>query len=350
MFNRLIYLCLFCSLAFIQCSDSSNEPEDDGNNDMPGYELIWSDEFNGDSLDTNKWSYETGTGVNGNWGTGQLDAATKRAVNVSIQASIEGADGGCLAITTTKESFQNRNYTSGRINTAGKFSWGPGHRIQARVWAKDVRYKGQGFAFWMMPDEKYNGTTPLMWPQGGEVDIMEYVGSMPYHNLGSVHYAWWWKNNQWYDDNHGNKGGYYSYAEKQVPLNNPSPDGYSGPVDDPNTGNYNFHIYGIDWYTDRMEFFVDDDVYHVHYFNDGDAFDKGADDGKDEDNKLMVNGKRTFISEYSNHFTEWRPFEHKMFLILSAGIGGSSNTYGGAITSDAVFPCSVYIDWVRVYK
>ncbi|HEX3072836.1 MAG TPA: glycoside hydrolase family 16 protein, partial [Ignavibacteriales bacterium] len=293
------------------------------------------------------------TGLNGNWGTGQIDRATNRAKNVSIQTGISGADGGCLVITTHKESLEGSDYTSGRIYTAGKASFGPGHRIQARVWAKDVRYKGQGFAFWMMPDEEYNGTASLRWPQGGEVDIMEYVGSIPYHNLGTVHYAWWWNNNQWADWNHGQKGYYYSYEQTQAPATKPQQGNYPPPGNNTYTGSYGFHIYGLDWYDDRMEFTVDGNVYNIHYFNDGAAFDNGLTDEQDEDNEntlTPINGKRVYKSEYSNHFPEWRPFEHKMYLILSAGVGGSSTTYGGAITSDAVFPCEVYIDWVKVYK
>jgi len=53
-----------------------------------------------------------------------------------------------------------------------------------RVFPRDVKDMGQGFAFWMMPDEIPQGWTYIMWPQGGEVDIMEYVGSIPYNNLG----------------------------------------------------------------------------------------------------------------------------------------------------------------------
>ncbi|HEX3074048.1 MAG TPA: glycoside hydrolase family 16 protein [Ignavibacteriales bacterium] len=350
MSKRILYLCMACSLVFVQCSDSSSDPETPPvDENLP----LWSDDFNGSSLDSSKWSYETGTGLNGNWGTGQIDRATNRAKNVSIQTGISGADGGCLVITTRKERLIDRNYTSGRINTASKASFGPGHRIQARVWAKDVRYKGQGFAFWMMPDEKYNGTASLMWPQGGEVDIMEYVGSIPYHNLGTVHYAWWWKNNQWYDGNHGQKGYYYSYEQTQAPATKPQQENYPPPENNTYTGSYGFHIYGLDWYEDRMEFTVDGVVYHIHYFNDGTAFDNGLTDEQDEDNEKAltpINGKRVYKSEYSNHFPEWRPFEHKMYLILSAGVGGSSTTYGGAITSDAVFPCEVYIEWVKVYK
>src|SRR4051812_27155343 len=40
--------------------------------------LVWSDEFNGTALDLNTWNIETGTGINGDWGTGQLDRATDR--------------------------------------------------------------------------------------------------------------------------------------------------------------------------------------------------------------------------------------------------------------------------------
>jgi beta-glucanase (GH16 family) len=133
---------------------------------------------------------------------------------------VAGADDGCLVITTRKEFYIDRNYTSGRINTAGKASWGPGHRIVTRAFPRDVKYMGQGFAFWMMPDELPDGWDYIMWPQGGEIDIMEYVGSIPFHNLGSVHYAWSWENNQWHDWNHGHSGAYYMNIKKFQLLQN----------------------------------------------------------------------------------------------------------------------------------
>lgn len=309
--------------------------------------LVWEENFNEGHLNLNRWSYETGTGVNGDWGTGQLDRATDRLVNVSFQSYVPGAENGCLVITTMKEFYIDRNYTSGRILTAGKASWGPGHRIVARVWPRDVRYKGQGFAFWMMPDEIPAGWSYLMWPQGGEIDIMEYVGSIPFHNLGTVHYAWFWQDNQWADWNHGHQGAYYSYATAQVPI--PSEPGYGGypPLaSDQNAGSYGFHNYGIDWYSDRIEFFVDGNVYHIHYLDDGGAFQK---DGQDGFAITTLNGKRVAKSEYSNHFPEWHPFEHRMYIILSAGVGGQDYTYGGPVVPEAEFPCSLFVDWVRVY-
>lgn len=315
------------------------------------YRLVWSDEFSGTDIDQSKWNIETGTGINGDFGTGQIDRATKRTENVAVVNEVPNADGGCLMITTRKEFFIDRNYTSGRINTDGKGAWGPGHKIEARIWANDVRYKGQGFAFWLMPAEKPADQPSIMWPQGGEIDVMEYVGSLPYHNLGSVHYAWQWNNNQYADWNHGHKGAYYSYYQHEVPAESPVYDGYVPQAGDTSAGSGRFHVYGIEWFNDRMAFYIDGNVYHIHYFNDGAAFENGTADGQDKEGITVVNGKKQKLSEYSNHCGEWHPFEHSFFIILSAGVGGNDNkTYGGAIVPEAKFPCSVYIDWVRVYQ
>src|ERR1035437_4389793 len=50
-----------------------------------GYSLLWNDEFNDAGIDGSKWNFETGTGVNGDFGTGQLDRATDRPENAKIQ-------------------------------------------------------------------------------------------------------------------------------------------------------------------------------------------------------------------------------------------------------------------------
>lgn len=371
MFIMKYTLSLLCLLTFlISCSNSENpsnlqtpaiqppnipqtpvtpiNPTNPIISNYIGYELIWNDEFKTTQLDLNKWSYETGTGVNGDFGTGQLDRATDRASNVSMLAGT-GNDGS-LAITTRKEPYMDRQYTSGRINTKDKFSCEPGTRIEARIWARDVQFKGQGFAFWMMPAEIPAGQNYIMWPQGGEVDIMEYVGTIPFANLGSVHYAWSWENNQYQSWNHGHKGAYYSYAESQVPAIKPGYGGWPTTENNPSAGSGGYHLYRIDWYNNRIEFSVDEQVYHINYFNDGAMFGNLA-DGKDADVTITVNNKKVFKSEYSHHFTEWNPFDHKFYLILSAGVGGNDNqSYGGAIVPQAVFPCTTLIDYVRVYK
>jgi beta-glucanase (GH16 family) len=317
-------------------------------NNYAGYALIWNDEFNTTQLELTKWSFETGTGVNGDFGTGQLDRATDRISNISMLPGT-GTDGS-LAITTLKETYMDRQYTSGRINTKDKFSCGPGSRIEARIWARDVQFKGQGFAFWMMPAEIPVGKDYIMWPQGGEIDIMEYVGAIPFNNLGSVHYAWGWENNQYQSWNHGHKGAYYSYAETQVPAIHPEYGNWPTTADNPSAGSGAYHLYRIDWYNDRIEFSVDEQVYHINYFNDGAMYGNAA-DGQDADATVIINNKKVFKSEYSHHFAEWKPFDHKFYIILSAGVGGNDNqSYGGAIVPQAIFPCSTLIDYVRVYK
>ncbi len=319
--------------------------------DYPGYALSWNDEFNNPGIDPNKWIFETGTGVNGDFGTGQLDRATDRADNASIMQGIANASGGCLAITTRHETYMDRNYTSARLTTQGKGEWGPGSRIEARIWPRDILYKGQGFAFWMMPAEKPADQTYIMWPQGGEIDITEFVGAIPYQNLGSVHYAWSWEDNQYQSWNHAHKGAYYTYSDQQVPASDPGYGQWPVLAGTSTAGSGGFHTYRIDWFNDRMEFAIDEHVYHIHYFNDGAAFDNGTADGQDADAKVTVDGKRVMKSEYSNHFAQWSPFEHKFFILLTAGVGGRDDlTYGGAIVPEATFPSTTLVDWVRVYR
>jgi beta-glucanase (GH16 family) len=166
-----------------------------------------------------------------------------------------------------------------------------------------------------------------------------------------VHYAWFWNNNEYAEWNHGHKGAYVSFSSKEVPGAAPTFGGYPPQVNDTTAGSYTFHVYGLEWFTDRVEFSLDAQVYHIHYFNDGGVEGMGIVDNKDYDVVNIINGKRVMFSEYSHHFSEWRPFHHTFYIILSSGVGGSdTRTYGGAIVPGAQFPATAFIDWIRVYK
>lgn len=132
------------------------------------YELVWSDEFNGDSLETNSWNFWIGTAYNN-----ELQYYTSQSKNAYIED-------GKLHLEAHKEDYMGRKYTSARISTdSTKIGWEQG-RFEARLKMPE----GKGFwpAFWLMP------IRDIGWPKGGEIDIMEYRGNESYTTSGAIHF------------------------------------------------------------------------------------------------------------------------------------------------------------------
>lgn len=132
--------------------------------DFSKMHIVWSDEFDGDSLNLNNWEYQTGDGSDyGIPGWGNNEKQWYRSQNVSVA-------NGSLAITAKSENIAGKKYTSGRIrswdgdNNKAKVSIGLGY-IEARL--KIPSNKGIWPAFWMLGN---NGKT---WPACGEIDIEE---------------------------------------------------------------------------------------------------------------------------------------------------------------------------------
>jgi beta-glucanase (GH16 family) len=151
-------------------SQSSSVSSSSVDSEVPaGYTLDWSDEFDGDQLDTSNWTPLIGNG-SGGWGNNELEYYQSQNATV--------ADGQ-LTITGKKESVGNCSYTSARLVTARKESTTYGY-IQARISlpAQNAMWP----AFWMLPE---NGS----WPMGGEIDIMENKGSSPWTTSGALHHS-----------------------------------------------------------------------------------------------------------------------------------------------------------------
>lgn len=130
------------------------------------YNLVWSDEFDGASINTSNWGYDTG---GGGWGNGELQTYTSSASNSYIS-------NGSLVIKAINNSG---SYTSARLKTQGKKFWQYG-KIEARI--KLPYGKGIWPAFWMLGT---NITAPgVGWPKCGEIDIMEMIGGTPSANGG----------------------------------------------------------------------------------------------------------------------------------------------------------------------
>jgi beta-glucanase (GH16 family) len=143
------------------------------------YRLVWADEFNADGLpDPTKWVHDTERNKDG-WHNHELQYyAGPRAENAV-------ARGGLLVITARKEDMAaapdwgGQHYTSARLLTRGKGEWTYGFfEVRARMPCG----KGTWPAIWTLG-------TGGRWPDDGELDIMEHVGSKPSRVSSAVHTA-----------------------------------------------------------------------------------------------------------------------------------------------------------------
>lgn len=242
--------------------------------------LVMADEFNTDGAPNSEiWGYDIGTGTNG-WGNNELQYYTDRTENVTVQ-------NGVLIITAKQEQFEGAAYTSARLLTKGKFEQTYG-RYEARI---RLPYgKGIWPAFWLLGDDA-NGTQ--IWPQIGEIDIMEYLGDEPSKIFGTVH------------------GPGYSAGEsisKSYELENDRFD----------TG---FHVFGIEWGPDYINFYVDDVLYNQITPED--------------------------VSEETDGQGEWVFNNGPFYIILNVAVGGE---LPGSPNAETIFPQTMLVDYVRVYN
>ena len=85
---------------------------------VPGWKLVWHDEFEGTQVDRSKWDFDIGNGfydyknhawVPG-WGNEELQYYTDAPENASVKD-------GLLTIRAVKESLHGCGYTSARLKT-----------------------------------------------------------------------------------------------------------------------------------------------------------------------------------------------------------------------------------------
>jgi beta-glucanase (GH16 family) len=203
--------------------------------DAAGWKLTWSDEFDGpdgSAVDATKWVHEVG---GGGWGNKERQFYTDGTANAVVQ-------GGNLVITSTRDGASQHScwygpcqYTSARLNTAGKFSQKYG-RIEARMQIPSG--KGMWSAFWMLGDDIGN----VGWPACGEIDIEESI-NVATSAHGSLHAS-----------------GFDATAQYTAPA-----------MADFGSA---FHTYAVEWSSSEIRFLVDDQVYETHV--PGDATSHGG--------------------------------------------------------------------------
>jgi len=126
------------------------------------------------------------------------------------------------------------------------------------------------------------------WPASGEIDIMEQVGYQP----DSIHFSVHTRERNWMKGNQGT-------ARVQL-----------------KTSASEFHLYRLDWTPDGLQCFID--------------------------------GKQALDYPNTRQGEGYYPFDHPFYLILNVAVGGFwGGKYG---VDDAIFPTSMQVDYVRVYK
>lgn len=260
-------------LLFSGCEDSETQTVTTLNN------LVWADNFDVDGApNSNRWTYEIGDGTAQGipgWGNNELQYYTDRPENVKVE-------NGNLVITARKEDFSGSGYTSARILTKGLFQQKYG-RFEARI--KLPWGKGLWPAFWMLGDDN-NGAD--VWPNIGEIDIMENRGDEPTITHGSIH------------------GPGYSAGNavtKSYDLNQRL--------------DTQFHVYGIEWGPNYINYYVDDVLYNQITPSD------------------LPDG------------TNWVFNDREFYIILNVAVGGA---FSGNPTPNTVFPQTMEVDYVKVYQ
>ena len=225
------------------------------------YVLTWSDEFSGNSLNTNNWAAVD----NGDVANGELQFYTPRTNNVSVA-------NGVLQLTAIRENYTGQGpwmsspkttaYTSGLVESLNKVQPQYG-KIEASM--KIPRGAGLWPAFWMMGVNYF--TPGVGWPACGEIDIMEYSGASGGFTAAFHTEAY----------NYKNGGGGITNVQ-----------GFS-------LGDYDtaFHVYGIEWTPTRVAFYVD--------------------------GKVILEAKK---SQMGSSAAQW-PFDQPFWLKINLAIGGS---------------------------
>lgn len=265
------------------------------------WQLVWSDEFDGTSLDLTKWSMTDSWGRPQCFGGGNNESQcyTDDAENIAVT-------GGNLVLTARPATGPSpeRPYTSGRIQSAGKgdFTYG---RFEARMQFPVA--SGAWPAFWMLPTAPTayaltNDQGVLQdWPRSGEIDIVENANGNPLIG-GALHFK------------DPTKSGYHTNTY------------ISGNAPSLNVAEWN--EYAVEWHPDEIRWFLNGQPYfnlRRQQWNDG------------------------FypVDPVSDH----APFDQNFHLILNLALS-DNGFYTQAPLDHAAFADgqSMLVDYVKVYE
>jgi len=263
------------------------------------WQLVFEDEFDGDSLDTSKWNIDTGDGCPDFCGWGNNEKQVYSEDNITVS-------GGVLTIQGRQEA--DGTYTSARINTKGKFDFQYGKvEVKARLPAG----AGTWPAIWMLHSDP---TIYGPWPLSGEIDIMEAF-------------------------NPGVDGNTSIRSSTHYGLPTQPPEGTTDAYDIVGASpDMEFYEYSMEWERDKLRFYVDGKHWQSQNAQNWYVYYPAAEAGLFETD---------LYDEFSPYQLGGRdsPFDQLFHLIINLALGG--NPVGDPDPN--IFPQNFEIDYVRVY-
>ena len=185
--------------------------------ELEGYNLLWADEFDGDTLNEAIWNREL---REPGWTNNELQEYTDSEDNIYVE-------NGCLVLRALREDRNGTPYyTSGKVNSQNnaQFQYG---RVEVRARVPE----GQGLwpAIWMMPqDESLYG----QWPKCGEIDIMEVLCNDTTTSYSTIHYG----------EPHAEQQGIFYL--------------------DSGSFSSDFHVWAVEWEPGEIRWYCDDVCYY----------------------------------------------------------------------------------------
>jgi beta-glucanase (GH16 family) len=193
---------------------------------------------------------------------------------------------GSLVITAFKETYTGSDGVRRNYTSARMKTAGKFDQQYGRFESRIKIPYGQGI--WPAFWMLGNNSGPVGWPGCGEIDIMENIGKEPAIVHGTIH-------GPGYAGAAG-IGSSFSIASGRF-------------ADD-------YHLYAVEWEPNVIRFYVDSNLYATRTPAD------------------LPQG------------TKW-VYDHPFFMILNVAVGGD---WPGAPDNTTVFPQTMLVDYVRVYK
>ncbi|CAG2173983.1 unnamed protein product [Oppiella nova] len=177
------------------------------------WELVWSDEFNGDLFNDSEWKYSSGA-----WTTNN---------ELQYYASNTRVEKGHLIIEAKAEEKDGRHFTSARLTSKKAWTYG---KFECR--ARLPKGKHLWPAIWLMPQNNEAAS--------GEIDIMEYRGQRTDTIAGALHY-----------------GGVAPDTVSKVTKDRKFSTDFSA----------TFHTFGLTWDKNHIKWFLDGNEFHTENIN-----------------------------------------------------------------------------------